>query len=58
MYSCFVSHLQNANIYFSYLKFLEEKEEEKTNNAKVINIIEAFAKFLISLDTQESNYLL
>ena len=58
VYSCFVSHFQNANIYFSYLKFLEEKEEAKINNPKVNNVIEVFAEFLISLGTQESNYLL
>ena len=58
MYSCFLSHAQKVNIYFSYLKLLEEKEEEKTKNSNISNIIEVFVKFLISLRTHESNYFL
>ena len=50
--------LQNANICFTCLKLLGMKEEEKTNNPNVSNIIEVFAKLLISITTQESNYLL
>ena len=58
VYSCFVSHFQNASICSSYIKILGEKEEDKTKYPKVSNIIEVFAKFLIYLETQESNYLL
>ena len=58
VYSYFTSHYQNANICFSYLKMLEEKEEEKINHPDFSNIIEIFAHFLISLETQESYYLL
>ena len=56
VYSFLLSHFQNANIYFTYLKFLEEKE--KANDPNISNIIEVFAKFLISIETHESNYLL
>ena len=58
VYSCFVSKRQNEDLYFSYLKLLRTKEEEEIKKSDVHNVIDIFSRFLISVETQESDYLL
>ena len=58
VYSCFVSKRQNEDLYFSYIKLLGTKLEEKINVPNIPRVIEVFSRFLFCIKTQESDYLL
>ena len=58
MYSCFASKRQNEDLYFSYLKLLGTKSEEKINLPNIPHVIGVFTQFLFSIEAQESNYLI
>ena len=56
VHAAFSSRSGEANMYFTYLKLLQNKEEEANiNNSKIIEI---FCQYLSKNKTQESYYLL